>query len=118
MNENENLIDDNNSHINNDYQNVDLKDFLRNIKEIFIQQNKINAQLKEPINLEMEYNNYLIINKKWFNKLSKIFEDDKKFENEEEMITTFQSITKINLDKKMQKFIERKKYWKKKVYLY
>ena len=129
INGNGNLIDDDNISRNNELNdnisrnnelitdlnlshnslNMDLKKFLRNIKEIYIQQISINALLKEPINLEKEYNNYLIVNKKWFNKLSKIFEDDKIYENEDEMITTYKNISK-NTDKiKKQKFIKRTK---------
>ena len=80
-----------------------------------IQQIKINDLLKEPINLEKEYNNYIIVNKKWFNRLSKIFEDDKKYENEDELITTFKNISKSNsIDKiNKQKFIQRKKLLEK-----
>ena len=117
INGNGNLIDNDNISQNNELiinfnhnsLNMNLKNFLRDIKEIYIKQISINALLKEPINLEKEYNNYLIVNKKWFNKLSKIFEDDNIYENEDEMITTFRNISK-NTDKiEKQIFIKRKK---------
>ena len=89
--------------INHNSLNMNLNNFLREIKKIYIQQIKINDLLKEPINLEKEYNNYLIVNKKWFNRLSKIFEDDKKYENEDELITTFKNISKSNSIDKINK---------------
>lgn len=105
--------------INHNSLNMNLNNFLREIKKIYIQQIKINDLLKEPINLEKEYNNYLIVNKKWFNRLSKIFEDDKKYDNEDELITTFKNISKSNsIDKiNKQKFIQRKQLLEKKIYL-
>ena len=78
--------------------------------KIYIQQISINTLLKNPINFEKEYDNYLIVNKKWFNKLSKIFENDNIFDDEKITIT-IRNISKPNNDE--QKFIQRKKLLEK-----
>ena len=94
---------------------MDLNIFYKYIKEIYIQQISINTLLKDPINLGKEFNNYLIVNKEWFNKLSKIFEKDDIYQNEDIIFESFSkimSISKLNpkeLNEINYKFIQRKK---------
>ncbi len=99
-----------NSIVKQGENNNELINFYKNIKECFIQQDKINKLIKGTIDTENE-NNYLIFNKKWFHKLITIFENNDIYENENEKISSFDQLTNIenNNNQNMNIFNERKK---------
>lgn len=73
-----------------------IKDLYKKIKEISLGVKIIRKIIKEAINLDDELTNYLIINKKWFNKLLKIFEDDDLYQNDNIIIDSFRKIKTID----------------------
>ena len=85
------------------------QNFYDNIKELYEQQKSINNLMDEIINLKNEFNNYLIINKNWFNRLVKIFENQEIYQNELKFIDSFEKITNISNSKINDQIFKRRR---------
>ena len=84
-------------------------------QDFFSNQDKIDYLLNKTINPIYELNNYLIINKNYFNKLLKIFEDENNYTNDKLVCESFEDIKNIldigdtNLENFSQSFNQRKR---------
>ena len=94
------------------FNGVDQKiiDLYKKIYECFKQQNQIDKLINGIIDIE-KFNNYLIINKKWFNKLIKFFEEDDIYKNDYKIIYFFDELTNIKelSDIELQKNYNKRK---------
>jgi len=84
------------------------KNFYDNIKDLYEQQKTINNLMNEVINLKNELNNYLIVNKNWFNRLVKIFENQEIYQNELKIIDSFEKITNASNSKISEQIFKRR----------
>ena len=119
-NSNDNSLDNNNSSRKNSFclfnKNsilVDNKEnikqnFYDNIKELYEQQKSINNLMNREINLKNEYNNYLLVNKNWFNQLVKIFENHEIYQNEDFIFHSFEEITNAANSKISDQILKRR----------
>ena len=85
------------------------QNFYDNIKELYEQQKTINNLMNEVINLKNEFNDYLIVNKSWFNKLVKIFENQEIYQNELKIFDSFDKITNASNSKINDQIFRRRK---------
>ena len=84
------------------------QNFYDNIKELYEQQKTINNLMKKVLNLKNEFNNYLIVNKNWFNRLVKIFENQEIYQNELKIIDSFEKITNSSNSKISEQIFRRR----------
>ena len=67
--------------------------FSKGLTKLFEQQKKIVDEIKKNIINENEFTEYYIINKIWYNKLSKIFEKEEKYQNDSIIIDSINKIS-------------------------
>ena len=97
------IVEENNNELKSKYQS-----FLCYYKELFEELDNIDKSLNNKIDTIRYSNEYVIINKMYFNKLTKLFESNDKFINESDIIDSYNKITKIdNLHININKFNER-----------
>ena len=100
-----------------DIQKIDIKFFYNNLSKILEEKEKIKKMMNATIDLNKEFNNYLLINKNWFNKLIKIFEKEEIYKNDK-VIFDFKNVkdlflmNSIELKDKNKLFEERKEHLK------
>ena len=123
-NDYDNSINNKNSE---DGQNTEVEEIKSNKKEnilinyyyeglclFFKQQKNIIEKIKNPINKENEFDDFLILNKKWFNKFTKIFEKEEIYQNDNITLESINEITNVQglgnneLSEKMEIFQKRK----------
>ena len=108
--ENETKLDQSNiSKENTD--NDELKNLNENINLLLNYEEKIEELINKSLDLEKEFDNYLIINKKWFIKLITIFEKDKNiYENENIQFKQIQEIKNIaHYDDELRQLLKQRK---------
>ena len=97
------IVEENNNELKSKYQS-----FLCYYKELFEELDNIDKSLNNKIDTIRYSNEYVIINKMYFNKLTKLFESNDKFINESDIIDSYNKLTKIdNLHININKFNER-----------
>ena len=87
-----NLSDENDkTKIKNEYEL-----YFNYYKQLFKELDKIDQLINLDIDSEKKYSDYAIVNKRYFNKLIKLFESEENFSNEEYIIDSLDNLTKID----------------------
>ena len=111
---NNSIVVDRNNEIQSKYEFYSI-----NYKNFFEELDNIDALLSKPIDIYTNCNEYVIISKRYYNKLIKLFESKENFDNESYIIDSFDKLTKIdNIDININIFKERIKLYIKKYHLF
>ena len=78
------------------YVNIFINDLYDKLKSLFSELNVLQEKIKKHISNAKNWEKYYIINKKWFNKLIKIFENDDAYNDDNFVIENFDSINNVN----------------------
>ena len=107
----DNFTEINSDNNNNKITNISIDACYKSITSFIEKQKKISAIINDHINDENKFAEYYLINEKWFNKVSKIFEREELSSQNTNNVNIIHKKIKFNddnLEDKMKRFNERK----------
>ena len=75
--------------------NENIINYYKGLSESYKQQKNILDKIQNNIIIENKFNNYFILNKKWFNHFSKIFGNEETYQNNDIILDSINKITNI-----------------------